>query len=151
MNADCSLEHFNDSEKERHISCSTCQDLPLRDRTWSPFYIPNFEDEGRIWYTNVSYESLRHSSRKGCAYCDFLFQFAKIMVENICLAMPELVTFRFGWWWDGSSNLSVKMNYESLTVDELFHLYITKGQSGSMYQELVVSKGLSENPTIPRN
>lgn len=73
------------------------------------------------------------------------------MVENICLAMPELVTFRFGWWWDGSSNLSVKMNYESLTVDELFHLYITKGQSGSMYQELVVSKGLSENPTIPRN
>lgn len=65
-------------------------------------------------------------------------------MENISPASPDLVAFRFGWWWDGSSNLSVKTNYESLTMDELFHLYITKGQSRSMYQNPVVSKGLSE-------
>lgn len=151
MNTACTVVNFHGSEEERHISCSTCQDLPFRNRTWSPFYIRNFEDEGRIWYTKVSYVLLRRSSRNLCPYCEFLFQVAKAMVETIRPAVFRLVKFKFGWWWDGSSNLSVKMEYGSLTVDKLFHLYITKGQSGSMYQELVVSKGLSENPTISRN
>lgn len=140
MTAACQVAHCHDSEEERHISCSTCQDLPFRNRNWSPFYNPNFEDGGRIWYTKVSYELLRRSSQRVCPYCDLLFQVAKPMVENISPVITELVTFRFGWWWDGSSNLSVKMSYEKLTVNELFHLYITKGQSVSIYQDLVLSK-----------
>lgn len=146
MDTACNAVRFHNCEAGHLTSCSTCQDLPFRNSTWTPFHIPDFEDNGRIWDTKVSYESLRLSSQKGCPYCNFLFQFARKMSENIHPTMPKLVTFKFGWWWDGSSNLSVEMKYESLTVNELFHLYITKGQSGSnlKYQELVASKGLPE-------
>lgn len=143
MSTACNAVHFRDSEEGHHFSCSICQDLPFRNESWSPFYRPDFEDEGRIWYTKVSYELLSKSQRE-CPYCNLLFQVAKAMMENIGPAISDLVTFRFGWWWDGSSNLSVKINSDSLMVDELFHLYITKGQSRSMYQIPAVSKGLSE-------
>jgi hypothetical protein len=57
--------------------------------------------------------------------------------RNIRHHMTELVTFEFGWGWDGGrggmdgSNLHMKMNYESLTVDKIVHVYITEGQLGS--------------------
>lgn len=121
----------------RHKSCSTCQDLPYRNKTWSQFYIPDHEDHGLIWFAKVSYESLRLSLQKECSTCDFLFELAESMTvsRNIRNDMLELVEFEFGWqWWTGhsgleGSNLHVRMDHESLTVNKIFHLYVNEGLS----------------------
>lgn len=122
-------------EERRHNSCSTCQDLPFRDKSWSRFYIPDYEDHSHIWFTKVTWRSLRLSSRGECSTCEFLFQLAEFMAEsrNIRHDMLELISFKFGWqWWGGhggldGSNLHVEMNYESLTLDKDFRLCVTEG------------------------
>lgn len=152
MDTACTVVQFPDIEEGRRESCSTCQDLFFRDKPWSSFYIPNPEDGLHVWLTEVSYESLRSSSQGECPYCDFLFQFAKIVTEtqNIRHDKFEFVTFEFGWEWIGirgglnGSNLQVRMNYDtSLTVDKTFHLYVTEGQSDSCIKSC--SKGLPNN------
>lgn len=131
MDAASNVASVDRGKEERQVSCPTCQDLPFRDKTWTPFYVPDAEDKGRIWYTKVSSESLRISSQKGCPYCDLLYQVGKTVSRNVCTAKPELVSFKFGWWWTGDSNLSVEMNYEGSTIQEILHLYVTKGRSAT--------------------
>lgn len=157
MDTACNVVQFPGNEEGRRDSCSTCQDLFFRDNPWSSFYIPNPEDGLRIWFTTVSYESLRLSSQRKRPYCDFLFQFAKIVAEtqNIRHDKSEFVTFEFGWECFGirggleGSNLSVKMNYDSLTVNKTFHLYVTEGQPDPCIKSC--SKGLLNNLKFSRN
>lgn len=146
----CNVVQFLDSEEVHHnTSCSTCQDLPFRNKTWSPFYETNSEDVN-LWNTVVSYGSLRLSSHEGCPYCDLLFQFTKVlMAENIRHDMSELVTFKFGWSSDSSSNLTVCMYHEDLTVEKVFHLYVTEGQSDSYIKSC--SKALPSILMFSRN
>lgn len=150
MDTACDVVQFFDSEEGHHnTSCSTCQDLPFRNKAWSPFYQLNSEDVN-WWYTKVSYDSLCLSSHEGCPYCDLLFQFAKVlMAENIRHDMSELVTFKFGWCSDSSSDLTVCMYYEDLTVEKVFHLYVTEGKSDSYIKSC--SKALLSILTFSRN
>lgn len=114
------------SDGKKRESCPTCQDLAFRDESWTPFRMPR--EARNIWKTNTSYESLRLSAQEGCPSCDLLYQFSKIVSKDIPDFRPELVTSKYGWWWEDSV-LDIEMKHGDTTMMRSFHMYVTKGQS----------------------